>query len=155
MPSPNEKLAESLDVLEALQQGNRRCSFRRPEPGSPRTPGGERLPARSHEGLADLFKPRHRGRREHPVARVVLGILRTLLRRRFGEHGTCRRSSPFFCTAKNGDPGSTVVHSPKAMNNDISSVRNNALRPESRGDARDRTLTVRDGLRLFSPRRRW
>src|SRR5207249_6804527 len=24
MPSPNEKLAESLDVLEALQQGNRR-----------------------------------------------------------------------------------------------------------------------------------
>src|SRR5260370_7958039 len=55
--------------------------FRRPEPGSPRTPGGERLPARSHEGLADLFKPRLTGRREHPVACVVLGILRTLLRR--------------------------------------------------------------------------
>jgi len=52
MPSPNEKLAESLDELKALQQGNQRV-FRSddPEPGSPRTPAGERLPARSHEGL--------------------------------------------------------------------------------------------------------
>src|SRR5258708_19472394 len=63
--------------------------FRRPEPSSPRTPGGERLPARSHEGLADLFKPRLRGRREHPVACVVLGILRTLLPR-----ALCRTIAP-------------------------------------------------------------
>src|SRR2546429_5226297 len=32
---------------------------RRPEPGSPRTPGRERLLAGSHERLADLFKPRY------------------------------------------------------------------------------------------------
>jgi hypothetical protein len=28
MPSPSEKLAESLDVLKALQEGRRRCVFR-------------------------------------------------------------------------------------------------------------------------------
>src|SRR5437764_305924 len=49
--------------------------FRRPEPSSSRAPGGERLLAGSHEGLADFFQPRHAGRREHPLACVVLGIL--------------------------------------------------------------------------------
>src|SRR5260370_26418101 len=80
---------------------------RRPEPGSPRTPGGERLPARSHEGLADLFKPRLRGRREHPVACVVLGILRTLLRRALWRTmAPVAGAVPFFARRDNGDPGS-------------------------------------------------
>ena len=57
-----------------------RVPVRRPEPGSPRTPGRERLLAGSHERLADLFKPRYTSGREHPLARIVLGILRTLLR---------------------------------------------------------------------------
>src|SRR5437667_11369554 len=81
--------------------------FRRPEPRSPRTPGGERLPARSHEGLADLFKPRLTGRREHSLACVVLGILRTLLRRALWRTmAPVAGTVPFFARRENGDPGS-------------------------------------------------
>src|SRR5258707_5068621 len=82
--------------------------FRRPEPGSPRTPGGERLPARSHEGLADLCKPGLRGRGEHAVACVVLGILRTLLRRTLWRTmAPVAGAVPFFALRENGDPRST------------------------------------------------
>src|SRR6266853_2545259 len=81
---------------------------RRPEPGSPRTPGGERLPARSHEGLADLFKPRLTSRREHPMACVGLGILRTLLRRALWRTmAPVTGAVPSFARRENGDPGST------------------------------------------------
>src|SRR5258706_7454468 len=83
--------------------------FRRPEPSSPRAPGRERLPARSHEGLADLFKPRRTARRKHPLACVVLGILRTLLRRTLWRTiATVAGAVPFFARRENGDPGSTV-----------------------------------------------
>src|SRR6266481_6216190 len=81
MPSPNEKLAESLDVLEALQQGNRR-----------------------------VF-------RSDDLSRDQL-----------------------------------VVHSPKAMNNDIKLLFGTTLYDLKVAEMpATATLTVRDGLRLFSP----
>jgi len=108
MPSPNEKLAESLDVLETLQQGNRRV-FRSDDLSRVHR---ERLVengflARSHEGLADLFKPRLRARRKHAVACVLLGILRTLLRRTLWRTmAPVAGAVPFLHGDENGDPGS-------------------------------------------------
>jgi len=101
MPSPNEKLAESLDVLEALQQGNRRV-FRSDDlsrvhrerlvengflqevmkgwliSSSPDTEAGE-----STRGT------RRSGNSAHATATSALA-----------NNGTCRRSSPFYCTAR-------------------------------------------------------
>ncbi len=67
MAAPNKKLAESLDVLTALQGGGRRV-FRSDEL------------TRVHRER--LIKKCARGR-QYAVVRIVLGILRTLLRRAF------------------------------------------------------------------------
>ena len=67
MAAPNEKLAESLDVLKALQQGGRRV-FRSDDLG------------RVHrERLADLLQTERARRRQHAVVRLILGILRAPL----------------------------------------------------------------------------
>jgi hypothetical protein len=81
MPSPNEKLAESLDVLEALQQGNRRV-FRSDDLSRVhREP--IQSPAKARRGM------RRSGNSAHATATNALAT-----------NGTCRRSSPFFCTAR-------------------------------------------------------
>src|SRR5882672_556389 len=115
--------------------------FRRPEPGSPRAPGGERLPARSHEGLANLFKPRLRGRREYALACVVLGVLRALLRRALWRTmAPFAGAVPFLARRENGYPGSTGgAQSQSDEQRYRPSVRHHALRSESGGDARDRS----------------
>src|SRR5205814_10231860 len=82
--------------------------FRRPDPRTTLAPGGERLLAARHEALADFFQPRHPGRREHPLACVVLGILLALLRRAFWRTmAPVAGAVPFFARRENGDPGST------------------------------------------------
>jgi hypothetical protein len=53
MATPNEKLAESLDALKALQEGGRRV-FRSDDLSRVHR---ERLVAGSHARLADLLQP--------------------------------------------------------------------------------------------------
>ena len=58
--------------------------------------------------MVDFFEPRRAGWREHSLARVVLGILRTLLRRALWRPmAPVAGAVPFFARRENGDPGST------------------------------------------------
>ena len=84
MAAPNEKLAESLDVLKALQKGGRRV-FRSDDFSRVHR---ERLVENGF--LQDVMKgwlisssPGARDRGQHAVVRLVLGILRALLQGAF------------------------------------------------------------------------
>jgi hypothetical protein len=107
MPSPNEKLAESLDVLEALQEGNRRV-FRSEDLSRVHR---ERLVENGFlqevmKGWLISASPDSEAGESTPC--VVLGILRPLLRRTLW-----RTMAPvaggvsFFARRENGDPRST------------------------------------------------
>ena len=80
MATPNEKLAESLDALKALQEGGRRV-FRSDELSRVHRERllGERFSAGSDERLADLLQPERPRGRQHAVVRLILGILRAIL----------------------------------------------------------------------------
>jgi len=113
----------------------------------------ENASCKKSEGLADLFKPRRTARREHPLACVVLGILRTLRDERFGEQWHCSpEQSIFFARRENGDPGSTGCAQSEATNNDINLLFGTTLYDLKVAEMpAAEALMARDGLRLFSP----
>jgi glutathione S-transferase len=82
--TPNEKLAESLDILKALQEKGRRV-FRSDDLSRIHR---ERLVANGF--LQEVMKgwlvstgPRRTARRQHALVCIILGILRALLPRAF------------------------------------------------------------------------
>ena len=122
MATPNEKLAESLDVLKALQQGGRRV-FRSDDLSRVHR---ERLVANGFlqevmKGWLISSSPSARAGRQHAVVRLILGILRALLRTTVSARsGTSRRSSRFCSMARRTViPDQVVVNSPKGTNNAI------------------------------------
>jgi hypothetical protein len=138
MAAPNEKLAESLDALKALQEGRRRV-FRSDELTRVHR---ERLLENGF--LQDVMKgwvisssPNVRDGDSTPWYALILGILRALLRR------TLRRRLVSFAGAvavapgrANGRPGPGRGEQPEGHEQrNRSTVRNVAIRPESRGDA--------------------
>src|ERR1700751_2609603 len=109
MPSPNEKLAESLDLLKELQQGNRRV-FRSDDLSRVHR---ERLVENGFlqevmKGWLISSSPDAQAGESTPWACIVLGILRALLRRAFWRPvAPVAGAVPFFARREHGDPGST------------------------------------------------
>jgi len=121
MPSPNEKLAESLDVLEALQQGNRRV-FRSDDLSRVHR---ERLVENGFlqevmKGWLISSSPTQRPARAPRGTRRSGNSAHATANERFGEQW---HLSPEQSLLLHGErtviPDQLVVHSPKAMNNDI------------------------------------
>ncbi len=139
MPSPNEKLAESLDVLEALQQGNRRV-FRSDDLSRVHR---ERLV--ENRFLQEVMKgwlisssPDSEPGESTPWHASFWEFCARYCDERFGDKWHLSpEQSLFLHGERTVIPDQLVVHSPKATNN--------AEMPATAA------LTVRDGLRLFSP----
>jgi len=76
---------------------------------------------------------------------------------RFGKQWHLSPEQSFFCTAgERWIPDQLVCAQSEATNNGYQpSVRHNALRSESCGDAGGRASHGEDGLRLFSRQQRW
>jgi len=103
--------------------------------------------------VADLFKPRRTGWREHPLACVVLEFCARYCDERFGEQWHLSpEQSLFLHGERTVIPDQLVVHSPKATNNDIKLLFGTTLYDLKVAEMpATAALTVRDGLRLFSP----
>jgi len=120
MPSPNEKLAESLDVLETLQQGNQRV-FRSDDLSRVHR---ERLVENGFlqevmKGWLISSSPTQSPAKAR-VACVLLGICARYCDERFGEQWHLSpEQSLFLHGERTVIPDQLVVHSPKATNNDI------------------------------------
>src|SRR5580704_1810685 len=129
MAAPNEKLAESLGVLKAIQDEGRRV-FRSNELSRVRR---KRLPEGGYERLADFIQPWRAGWRHDTVVRLILGILRALLQPSF------RRSVAPLAGAvalaarrKDGHSGAGCSMQPEGDEpHDQSVIQHVGLRPES------------------------
>jgi fido (protein-threonine AMPylation protein) len=154
MPSPNEKLAESLDVLEALQQGNRRV-FRSDDLSRVHR---ERLVENGFlqevmKGWLISSSPDTEAGESTPWHASFWEFCARYCDERFGEQW---HLSPEQSLLLHGErtviPDQLVVHSPRAMNNDIKLLFGTTLYDLKVAEMpATATLTVRDGLRLFSP----
>ncbi len=154
MPSPNEKLAESLDVLEALQQGNRRV-FRSEDLSRVHR---ERLVENGFlqevmKGWLISSSPDSEAGESTPWHASFWEFCARYCDERFGEQW---HLSPEQSLLLHGErtviPDQLVVHSPKAMNNDIKLLFGTTLYDLKVAEMpAAAALTVRDGLRLFSP----
>ena len=154
MPTPNEKLAESLDVLKALQEGNRRvfCSDdlsrvhreRLVENGFLQEVMKGWLISSSPDAQAGESTPWHASFWEF-CARYC--------DQRFGEQWHLSpEQSLFLHGGRTVIPDQLVVHSPKATNNDINLLFGTTLYDLKVAEMpTPAALTVRDGLRLFTP----
>src|SRR5260221_9353071 len=154
MPSPNEKLAESLDVLEALQQGNRRV-FRSDDLSRVHR---ERLVENGFlqevmKGWLISSSPDSEPGESTPWHASFWEFCARYCDERFGDKWHLSpEQSLFLHGERTVIPDQLVVHSPKATNNDINLLFGTTLydlkvaeMPATAG------LMVRDGLRLFSP----
>ncbi len=154
MPTPNEKLAESLDVLEALQQGNRRV-FRSDDLSRVHR---ERLVENGFlqevmKGWLISSSPDTEAGESTPWHASFWEFCARYCDERFGEQW---HLSPEQSLLLHGErtviPDQLVVHSPKAMNNDIKLLFGTTLYDLKVAEIpATAALTVRDGLRLFSP----
>jgi len=154
MPSPNEKLAESLDVLKALQEGNRRV-FR-----SDDLSRGHRERLMENGFLQEVMKgwlisssPETQAGESTPWHASFWEFCARYCDERFGQQWHLSpEQSLFLHGERTVIPDQLVVHSPKATNNDIkllfgSSLYDLKVAEMPPGGA----LMVRDGLRLFTP----
>jgi fido (protein-threonine AMPylation protein) len=154
MPTPNEKLAESLDVLEALQQGNQRV-FRSDDLSRVHR---ERLVENGFlqevmKGWLISSSPDTEAGESTPWHASFWEFCARYCDERFGEQW---HLSPEQSVLLHGErtviPDQLVVHSPKGMNNDIKLLFGTTLYDLKVAEMpATAALTVRDGLRLFSP----
>ena len=121
MPSPNEKLAESLDVLEALQQDNQRV-FRSDDLSRVHR---ERLVENGFlqevmKGWLISSSPEARAGESTPWHASFWEFCARYCDERFGEQWHLSpEQSLFLHGERTVIPDQLVVHSPKATNNDI------------------------------------
>ncbi|OLC95175.1 MAG: cell filamentation protein Fic [Acidobacteria bacterium] len=154
MPSPNEKLAESLEVLEALQEGNRRV-FRSDDLSRVHR---ERLVENGFlqevmKGWLISASPEAEAGESTPWHASFWEFCARYCDERFGEQWHLSpEQSLFLHGERTVIPDQLVVHSPKATNNDISLLFGTTLYDLKVAEMpATAALTVRDGLRLFSP----
>jgi hypothetical protein len=154
MPSPNEKLAESLDVLEVLQQGNRRV-FRSDDLSRVHR---ERLVDNGFlqevmKGWLISSSPDSEPGESTPWHASFWEFCARYCDERFGEQWHLSpEQSLFLHGERTVIPDQLVVHSPKATNNDINLLFGTTLYDLKVAEMpATAALTVRDGLRLFSP----
>ena len=154
MPSPNEKLAESLDVLKELQQGNRRV-FRSDDLSRLHR---ERLVENGFlqevmKGWLISSSPDAQAGESTPWHAAFWEFCARYCDERFGElWHLSPEQSLFLHGERTVIPDQLVVHSPKATNNDIKLLFGTTLYDLKVAEMpAAAALTVRDGLRLFSP----
>src|SRR5216683_5630454 len=154
MPSPNEKLAESLDVLEALQQDNQRV-FRSDDLSRVHR---ERLVENGFlqevmKGWLISSSPEARAGESTPWHASFWEFCARYCDERFGEQWHLSpEQSLFLHGERTVIPDQLVVHSPKATNNDINLLFGTTLYDLKVAEMpAAAALMVRDGLRLFSP----
>src|SRR6266566_969156 len=154
MPSPNEKLAESLDVLKALQQGNRRV-FRSDDLSRVHR---ERLLENGFlqevmKGWLISSSPDSQAGESTPWHASFWEFCARYCDERFGEQWHLSpEQSLFLHGERTVIPDQLVVHSPKATNNDINLLFGTTLYDLKVAEMpAAAALMVRDGLRLFSP----
>jgi hypothetical protein len=154
MPSPNEKLAESLEVLEALQQGNRRV-FRSDDLSRVHR---ERLVENAFlqevmKGWLISSSPDAQPGESTPWHASFWEFCARYCDERFGEQWHLSpEQSLFLHGERTVIPDQLVVHSPKATNNDVQLLFGTTLYDLKVAEMPAPTaLTVRDGLRLFTP----
>ena len=154
MAAPNEKLAESLDVLKALQEGGRRV-FRSDEFSRVHR---ERLVENGFvqdvmKGWLISFSPRARAGDSTPWYASFWEFCARYFDDRFGgEWHLSAEQSLWLHGESTVIPEQVVVNSPKGTNNTINLLFGTSLYdlkvPEMPAAA---DLVLRDGLRLFSP----
>jgi fido (protein-threonine AMPylation protein) len=154
MPSPNEKLAESLDALEALQQGNRRV-FRSDDLSRVHR---ERLVENGFlqevmKGWLISSSPDSESGESTPWHASFWEFCARYCDERFGDQWHLSpEQSLFLYGERTVIPDQLVVHSPKATNNDINLLFGTTLYDLKVAEMpATAALMVRDGLRLFSP----
>src|SRR2546421_6207957 len=154
MPSPNEKLAESLDVLKALQQGNRRV-FRSEDLSRVHR---ERLVENGFlqevmKGWLISSSPDSQAGESTPWHASFWEFCARYCDERFGEQWHLSpEQSLFLHGERTVILDQLVVHSPRATNNDIKLLFGTTLYDLKVAEMpATSALTVRDGLRLFSP----
>ena len=154
MPSPNEKLAESLDTLKELQQGNRRV-FRSDDLSRVHR---ERLVENGFlqevmKGWLISSSPDAQAGESTPWHASFWEFCARYCDERFGEQWHLSpEQSLFLHGERTVIPDQLVVHSPKATNNDIKLLFGTTLYDLKVAEMpATAALTVRDGLRLFSP----
>jgi len=154
MPSPNEKLAESLDVLEALQQGDRRV-FRSDDLSRVHR---ERLVENGFlqevmKGWLISSSPDSEAGESTPWHASFWEFCARYCDERFGEQWHLSpEQSLFLHGERTVIPDQLVVHSPKATNNDIGLLFGTTLYDLKVAEMpATAALMVKDGLRLFSP----
>jgi len=154
MSSPNEKLAESLDELKALQQGSRRV-FRSDDLSRVHR---ERLVENGFlqevmKGWLISSSPDSQAGESTPWHASFWEFCARYCDERFGEQWHLSPEQSIFLHGERTIiPDQLVVHSPKAMNNDIKLLFGTTLYDLKVAEMpATGALTVRDGLRLFSP----
>src|SRR5438445_458505 len=154
MSSPNEKLAESLDVLKELQQGNRRV-FRSDDLSRVHR---ERLVENGFlqevmKGWLVSSSPDSQAGESTPWHASFWEFCARYCDERFGEQWHLSpEQSLFLHGERTVIPDQLVVHSPKATNNDIQLLFGTTLYDLKVAEMpATSALMVRDGLRLFSP----
>jgi hypothetical protein len=154
MPSPNEKLAESLEALEALQEGNRRV-FRSDDLSRVHR---ERLVENGFlqevmKGWLISSSPDAEAGESTPWHASFWEFCARYCDERFGEQWHLSpEQSLFLHGERTVIPDQLVVHSPKATNNDIQLLFGTTLYDLKVSEMpATGTLTVREGLRLFTP----
>ncbi len=154
MPSPNEKLAESLDVLKELQQGNRRV-FRSDDLSRVHR---ERLVENGFlqevmKGWLISSSPDSQVGESTPWHASFWEFCARYCDERFGEQWHLSpEQSLFLHGERTVIPDQLVVHSSKATNNDIQLLFGTTLYDLKVAEMPvTGALIVKDGLRLFSP----
>jgi len=154
MPSPNEKLAESLDVLKELQQDNRRV-FRSDDLSRVHR---ERLVENGFlqevmKGWLISSSPDSQAGESTPWHASFWEFCARYCDERFGDQWHLSpEQSLFLHGERTVIPDQLVVHSPKATNNDINLLFGTTLYDLKVAEMpASAALMVRDGLRLFSP----
>src|SRR6266566_3975713 len=153
MPSPNEKLAESLDVLKAIQEGNRRV-FRSDDLSRVHR---ERLVENGFlqevmKGWLISSSPDAQAGESTPWHASFWEFCARYCDERFGDQWHLSpEQSLFLHGERTVIPDQLVVHSPKATNNDIKLLFGTTLYDLKVAEMPPpAALTVREGLRLFT-----
>src|SRR5205807_1094602 len=154
MPTPNEKLAESLDELKALQQGNRRV-FRSEDLSRVHR---ERLVENGFlqevmKGWLISSSPDAQAGESTPWHASFWEFCARYSDERFAaQWHLSPEQSLFLHGERTVIPDQLVVHSPKATNNDIKLLFGTTLYDLKVAEMPPgAALMVRDGLRLFTP----
>ena len=154
MPSPNEKLAESLDVLKELQQGSRRV-FRSDDLSRVHR---ERLVENGFlqevmKGWLISSSPDTREGESTPWHASFWEFCGRYCDERFGDQWHLSpEQSLFLHGERTVIPDQLVVHSPRATNNDIQLLFGTTLYDLKTAEMPPpAALMTRDGLRLFTP----